>query len=149
VTTASQAKQIAFRAHAGQVDKQGRDYFIHHLAPVASLLKPFGDEAVAAGWLHDVVEDTPTTLDDLRDAGFSNWVVNAVDSVTRRPGEEYTEMLWRAAADPYGRLVKLMDNWVNLTGLDDLAKVDPVKAASLRHRYTMARIVLLGAVTRA
>ena len=149
MTTASQAKQMAFRAHAGQVDKQGRDYFIHHLAPVASLLKPFGGEAVAAGWLHDIVEDTPITLDDLRDAGFSHWVVNAVDSVTRRPGEEYTEMLWRAAADPYGRIVKLMDNWVNLNGLDDLAKTAPEKAATLRHRYTTARIVLLGAVTQA
>lgn len=144
----SYAEELARKAHAGQVDKQGRDYATYHLQPVAALLAPFGAEAVSVGWLHDIVEDTDTTLEDLHAARFSYWVVNAVDSVTRRPDESYLDMVRRAAADPYGRLVKLMDNWVNLRGLEDLAKVDPEKAASLRKRYTAARIILLGAMTR-
>lgn len=146
--SAAAAESLARAAHSGQVDKQGRDYATHHLAPVAALLAPFGAEAVAAGWLHDIIEDTDTTFADLRMAGFSAWVVNAVDSVTRREGESYTGMLYRAADDPGGRLVKLMDNWVNLNGLDDLAVVDAVKAASLRKRYLASRVVLLAAVTR-
>ena len=142
------AEALARQAHAGQVDKQGRDYATYPRQPVASLLAPFGAEAVSAGWLHDIVEDTDTTLEDLRSEGFSPWVVNAVDSVTRRAGESYLDMVRRAAADPYGRFVKLMDNWVNLNGLEDLAEVDPERAASLRKRYTAARIILLGAMTR-
>lgn len=141
------AEALARQAHAGQVDKQGRDYATYHLQPVASLLAPFGAEAVSAGWLHDIVEDTDTTLEDLRAEGFSPWVVNAVDSVTRRLGESYLDMVRRAASDPYGRLVKLVDNWVNLNGLENLAEVDPEKAASLRKRYTAARIILLTELT--
>ena len=142
----AKAEAFARQAHAGQVDKQGRDYADHHLAPVAALLRPFGPEAEAAGWLHDVIEDCGVTWGTLcKETGATVAVVDAVDSVTRRPWEPYETLIRRAADDQLGRYVKLMDNWVNLTGLDDLARVDPEKAASLRKRYEAARVVLLKA----
>ena len=137
------------RAHDGQVDRQGRNYYHSHLLPIARLLLPYGVDAATAGLLHDVVEDTALTLDDLVEAGVGAAVVRAVGSVTRRADESYDELVGRACADPLGRLVKLADNWHNLTGLDDLAVVDPATAARLRVRYLRARERLSAAVLTA
>lgn len=139
------ARACARDGHAGQVDKQGRDYYEYHLAPIAALLAPFGPEVEAAGWLHDVLEDTAATVEILQMA-FPPAVVSAVISVTKGEHEPYAHMIRRAAAHPVGRLVKLADNWVNLTGLSDLEKTDPVTAERLRIKYTAAREVLVRAV---
>ena len=136
------AYRIARIAHGEQVDKQGRNYVDNHLEPVAEILRPFGPEAEAAGWLHDVLEDTPWAAGDLEREGIPAVVVEAVLSVTRRPPESYRELIDRACAHPLGRLVKLADNWVNLTGLHDLAQVDPATASRLRGRYESARVRL-------
>ena len=132
--------------HRGQVDKQDRDYYEAHLVPIARLLLPFGARAVTAGLLHDVVEDTGTTLAELRALGLPEAVVAAVDAVSRRDGERYEDLIGRACADPLGRLVKLADNWHNLTGLDDLAAVDPDAVDRLRAKYLAARARLCAAV---
>ncbi len=137
------------RAHAGQVDKQGRDYVEHHLNPIAASLRPFGEDAVLAGLLHDVLEDTEVTEAQLRAAGIPGVVVDAVVSVTRRDDETYPELITRAAGHPLGRLVKLADNYHNLTGRDALARQDPAAAARLRPRYEQARKTLSASITAA
>ncbi len=139
------AEAFAARAHAGQVDKQGRDYFDYHLRPIAESLRPFGRRAYLAGLLHDVVEDTATTYAQLTALGLPATVVEAVRSVTRQDGELYPALIERAAADPLGRLVKLADNWHNLAGLDTLDEVDRDR---LRERYLAARVVLEASLTR-
>lgn len=140
--TVADADALAEQAHRGQVDKAGRPY-IEHLRAVARMLAEHGDHAVMAGLLHDVVEDTPVTLDDLRAAGYPPEVVDAVDSVTRRQGETYMDMIRRAAAHPLGRLVKLADNAHN-SDETRLAVLEPAVAEFLRRRYAKARAVLLG-----
>jgi (p)ppGpp synthase/HD superfamily hydrolase len=145
--TPDEAADFARRAHAGQVDAQGRDYFEHHLRPIAALLRPFGDEAVIAGVLHDVLEDTAVTAADLRALGLPETVVGAVESVTRRDGEPYEELIGRAGAHPLGRLVKLADNWHNLSSNAELARHHPEKAARLRERYVAARVRLTASIT--
>lgn len=139
----TRARACAGRMHAGQVDKRGRDYFNYHLTPVAALLAPFGPYAEAAGWLHDVVEDTPLSLDDLEGV-YHRHIVAAVDAVTRRDGETYDDLITRSIDHRLGRLVKLADNTVNLAGNDALAKVDAVAAVRLRGRYARARRRLVG-----
>lgn len=139
---------LAQDAHRGQVDKVGRDYLLGHLTPVAQALRPYGDHAEAAGWLHDVLEDTPVTVADLVHRGFPDAVIDAVLACTRRDGETYPALIARAAAHPLGRLVKLADNWVNLTGLGTLARTDPATAARLRVKYEQARDVLTHALDR-
>lgn len=136
------AREAARSAHAGQVDKQGRDYLEAHLAPVAEELAGHPPEVVAAGWLHDIVEDTDWTTQRVAEH-FGAAVARAVDSVTRREGETYAELIERAAADPLGRLVKLADNTVNLAANEALAETDPVTAARLRDKYETARRRLL------
>lgn len=141
--TVEEATELARRAHAGQVDKAGRDYFLHVCA-VRDALAGYGEDAQVAGVLHDVLEDTPLTEDDLAAAGVPARVLRAIDSVTRRPGEAYMDMIRRAGADDLGRIVKLADNADN-TREDRMAALDPAQAASLRKRYARARAALLAA----
>jgi len=102
------ALAIAARAHAGQLDKAGRGYLAHPLR-VAARVVDAGDEVVAAALLHDVVEDSALTVEDLARAGLPDRVVEAVDHLTRRPGESHSTAVRRAAADPVAALVKRAD----------------------------------------
>jgi (p)ppGpp synthase/HD superfamily hydrolase len=104
------AIRIAAEAHEGQTDKAGQPYILHVLRVMFGCTSP---EAQVAAALHDMVEDTDWTLDDLRREGFTETVVQTVDALTRREGEEYFEFAQRAAATPLGREVKradLLDN---------------------------------------
>jgi (p)ppGpp synthase/HD superfamily hydrolase len=153
--TVPSAHLLALEAHEGQVDKQGRDYYLAHLLPIAEALRPYGAHAEMAGVLHDIVEDTRDhpdparryDLDRLRALGVPEIVVEAIDAVTRRPGEPYISgVIHRSAAHPLGRLVKLADNKHNLAANAELATRDPEAARRLREgRYRPARRILLAA----
>jgi (p)ppGpp synthase/HD superfamily hydrolase len=143
MSTIEAADRLAEGAHAGQFDKAGNPY-IDHPRAVARMLREHGDEAVMAGLLHDVVEDTYVTLDDLRAAGFPERVVAAVDAVTRRQGETYMDFVRRGATDELGRLVKLADNAHN-SSPERLAALEPEVAQGLGRRYARAREILLEA----
>lgn len=106
VATLERAIAIAAKAHEGQVDKAGAPYILH---PLRVMLRLATIEERIAAVLHDVVEDTEATLEALRAEGFSEEVVNAIDSLTKRPGEDYDAFVARAASDPIGRQVKLAD----------------------------------------
>lgn len=140
------AREFARRAHTGQRDKADREYFEGHLVPIASAAQVFGPNVVAAAWLHDVLEDTAATAEDLARAGIPTHVIAGVESVTRRSGETYSELIQRACADSVGRFVKLVDNAWNITANPNLVQVDPARAASLlKRRYEPARQELLAA----
>ncbi|MGY1706240.1 phosphohydrolase [Geodermatophilus sp. SYSU D00697] len=153
--TVPDAHLLALRAHEGQVDQHGRDHYLAHLQPIAEALRPYGPHAEMAGALHDIVEDTRDNpdpdrrydLDRLRSLGVPEVVVEAIDAVTRRPGEPYIAgLIHRAAAHPLGRLVELAHNKRNLAANAELARTDPDKARSLREgRYRPARRILLAA----
>lgn len=106
MSTLERAIAIASEAHAGQADKAGNPYVLHPLRVMLSVKQP--DERIAAV-LHDVVEDTPWTLEDLRAEGFSAEVVDAVDALTRRDGEDYIAFVRRARANAIARPVKIAD----------------------------------------
>ncbi len=106
MSTVERAVAIAARAHEGQVDKAGAPYVFHPLRVMLRL--ETADERIV-GVLHDVVEDTDVTMDHLRAEGFSETVLIALDSVTKRGGEVYMDFVQRAAANPIGRRVKLAD----------------------------------------
>ena len=153
--TVPDAHLLALHAHEGQVDGRGRDHYLAHLRPVAEALRRHGPHAEMAGALHDIVEHTRDHSDPdrrydlarLRALGVPEVVVEAIDAVTRRPGEPYMSgLIRRSAAHPLGRLVKLADNAHDLAANAELAEVDPDKARSLREgRYRPARRMLLAA----
>ncbi|WEO76388.1 phosphohydrolase [Cryobacterium sp. SO2] len=97
---------LARAAHAGQVDKLGVDYIEHPLG-VMDRVHTVREKTVAV--LHDVVEDTPVTLDDLRAQGFEESLVLAVDALTKRAGEPLAASMARVAADPLALVVKHAD----------------------------------------
>lgn len=106
MSTLERAIAIAAEAHAGQRDKAGAPYVLH---PLRVMLAQQTDAARIVAVLHDVVEDTPVTFDDLRREGFSTEVLAALESVTKRDGEDYPAFVARAGANPIGRAVKLAD----------------------------------------
>lgn len=106
MSTLERAIAIAAKAHEGQVDKAGAPYVLHPLRMMLCL--PGRDERITAV-LHDVVEDCGVSLATLRAEGFSEQVLEAVDSVTRRHQESYEAFVLRAASNPIGRRVKLVD----------------------------------------
>ena len=100
------ALRIAVRVHAGAVDKAGQPYILH---PLRVMLRVSTEAERIVAILHDVVEDSDVTLDDLRAEGFSDEVVDAVDHVTRRDGESYEAFIERIAPHPLARRVKIAD----------------------------------------
>lgn len=100
------ALSIAKKAHAGQVDKAGVDYIQHPLY-VASQVKTEQEKTVAL--LHDVIEDSDVTVDDLLASGLSNEVVTAVQILTKKEGQSYQEYLEKVKSNNLARVVKLAD----------------------------------------
>ena len=100
------AYEIAKKAHLGQVDKAGEDY-IKHPEKVASFVKT--DEEKAVAYLHDVIEDTELTLEDLNKYDFSKEALEAVDIITKKRGEDYQSYLNSVKKNKLARAVKLAD----------------------------------------
>jgi (p)ppGpp synthase/HD superfamily hydrolase len=132
--TLDEAIQVARRAHEGQLDKSGRPYIAHPLRVMGSLR---GEHERMAGVLHDVVEDTDVTLEDLAEAGCPAEVLAAVDAVSKRPGEDRADYLARVAANPLALLVKRADIADNMSP-DRLARLDVETQERLRAKYESA-----------
>jgi (p)ppGpp synthase/HD superfamily hydrolase len=132
-------------AHAGQVDKIGVPY-IEHVRAVAAGLAPFGDELVMAGLLHDIIEDTNWTAEQLRAAGVPNRVVGVVEDVTNQPGVPYEEKIRRITSSREATLVKIADNAHN-SHPDRAAQLPEEKRARLAAKYRAARDVLWAAAS--
>jgi (p)ppGpp synthase/HD superfamily hydrolase len=106
IATVEDAVSIAARAHREQKDKAGATYLLH---PLRMMLRMNTEAAMMAAVLHDVVEDTEWTLERLREAGFSEEVLEAVDCLTHREGESYQEFVERVRTNPIARQVKIAD----------------------------------------
>lgn len=102
---------IAIEAHKGQTDKGGSPYILHPLA-VASRQET--EASIIVALLHDVVEDSEYTLEDLRGAGFSNEVCEAIDLLTHKDGEDYNTYIQKISRNELARVVKIQDLLHNL-----------------------------------
>lgn len=109
------ALQIAKEAHAGQVDKAGKDYILHPIT-VASYMDTDVEKTIA--YLHDVLEDTSVTVDELRNH-FSNEIVDTVITLTHRKDESYFEYIQRISKSKLAKKVKVADLLHNL----DITKI--------------------------
>jgi len=97
---------IAVEAHAGVVDKGGQPYVLH---PLRVMFSVESEHERIAAVLHDVVEDTAWTLEQLAGQGFAEEVVAAIDALTKRDGEQRLDSAKRARRDPIARQVKIAD----------------------------------------
>jgi len=107
------AIRLAADGHGDQVDKLGEPYIFHPLrvamsVDVSDLDANATDELRAIAVLHDVIEDTGVQPQEIA-ASFGNRVVEALDALTRRDGEHYSDFIIRVAADPLAVRVKIAD----------------------------------------
>ncbi|MFO1446665.1 MAG: hypothetical protein U1F61_00700 [Opitutaceae bacterium] len=108
------AAQTAAEAHAGQFRRDGVTPYLKH--PEAVVARVRGDaSAEAVAWLHDVLEDTPLTVEDLRRRGIPDEVVGAVSLLTKGEGCDYGAYLARVRDHPLARKVKIADMLANLS----------------------------------
>ncbi len=100
------AIELAKQHHKGQTDRTGKPYIEHPLR-VMNQMKSEEEKIVAV--LHDIVEDTDISLNDLRNEGFSEEVVSAVECLTKQDGENYDSYIERISFNPLAVKIKLAD----------------------------------------
>jgi len=154
-----QAYRFGMTAHGEQKRRSGEPYFIHSLT-VASLLADMrmDVDTIVAGLLHDVVEDTPVALEELRER-FGADVAMMVDGVTKisdirshnpetRQAENYRKLVFSIAQDPRTVLIKMADRLHNMRTVEflppgrqqSMARETLDVYAPLAHRFGLARI---------
>ncbi|WP_442759840.1 HD domain-containing protein [Enterococcus italicus] len=125
---------IAEKAHKGQVDKAGKDYIEHPLF-VASLVN--SEEEKATALLHDVIEDSSYTFDDLLNAGIPTDVVEAVSLLTKPRDVSYQVYLDGIKKNHIARIVKLAD----LTHNSDLSRLPDISEKDIERQEKYKRAI--------
>ena len=100
------ALQIAFDAHNDQVDKAGLPY-IYHPFYLATQMET--EDSIIVALLHDVVEDSPYTFEDLENHGFSTTIIATLRLLTHEDSEDYITYIHRVKENELARIVKLAD----------------------------------------
>ena len=128
---------LCFNAHKDQVDKSGMPYVFHpfHLAEQMQT-----EETTIVALLHDVVEDTDYTLEDLAAMGFGPVVIEALSLLTHDEDVPYMDYVRTIKNNPVAKEVKLADLQHN----SDLSRLDTVdeKALARREKYLKALALL-------
>ena len=131
------ALKLCFKAHKDQTDKSGMPYVFHpfHLAEQMP-----DEETTIVALLHDVVEDTPYTLDDLREMGFSEKVLAALTLMTHDKRIPYMDYVAKIKENKIAMTVKLAD----LKHNSDLSRLDTVDEKALKRieKYRQAIALL-------
>ena len=128
------AIEIAVEAHAGGKDRGGKAYILH---PLSVMMRVETEEEKIVAVLHDVIEDTNWTFENLREEGFLEDIIDALKSVTKTSEDEsYSQFVLRAKNNKIGRTVKIADLRENMdvTRLgaltdEDIARINKYKEA--------------------
>jgi len=135
--TLEDAIALAVEAHRGQRDKAGQTYVLH---PLRLMLRLDTEVERMTAVLHDVVEDSPYSLERLRALGYPEAVLSALDCLTRREGETYEAFIERIRPHALARRVKLADLEDNMD-VRRLPAVTPKDAERLsRYRAAWSRL---------
>lgn len=132
---------IAFiqNVHAGQTDKAGEPYWKHPYAVMKRLPEDTDVEVKLAALLHDVLEDTPKTREDLLEMGYSERTVRAVEAVTKKKGDPHSYEEWIdliiASGNADAILVKYADMSENFDP-ERIAKLPPDLQSKLSKKYS-------------
>lgn len=128
-----EAMKIAYNAHHGQMDKNGIPYIFHpiHLAEQMN-----DEETICTALLHDVIEDTDVTFEELELKGFSKSILDALKLLTRDDAEPYMDYITKIKDNQIAKCVKLAD----LKHNSDLSRLDTVdeKAKKRCEKYKTA-----------
>lgn len=131
------AKWIAEKGHEGQFRKDGITPYIEHVNAVADAVEP---RLKPIAYLHDVVEDTNISLEELVQLGFDDYVMDAVDLLTHTNGISNEEYWERISTNPDAMTVKLDDIQHNLSS-------QPSEHAKAKYAKALAFFKSLGYFT--
>gem|GEM_PF-432905 len=127
----NKALGIAYAAHHGQADKSGAPY-IYHPAYLASQMET--EDEIITALLHDVVEDTDITIEDLEREGFPPATIEALKLLTHDDGSGYSQYIDRIGTNPLATKVKLADLRHNGNPSRN-ANLPPEDAVKYREKY--------------
>lgn len=100
------AMRLCFEKHKEQLDRSGVPYVFHPYHVAESMTDEY---TTCVALLHDIVEDTNTTLEDLEEMGFPKEIVDAVDCMTHREGVDYFDYIAVVKSNPIAIKVKISD----------------------------------------
>ncbi|KHF78006.1 Guanosine-3',5'-bis(Diphosphate) 3'-pyrophosphohydrolase [Acinetobacter sp. neg1] len=138
MATLERAISLAAERHAGQVDKANAPYILH---PLRVMLNVPDIEHKIVAVLHDILEDTTTTIDELYRLGFQTHLIDAIISLTKQEGESRIQAAQRTVQNPIARVVKLADITDNM----DLSRIQypTMKDFERLKEYQQVRDILL------
>ena len=122
------ALSIALEAHKGQVDKAGKPYILHPLR----LMMGLEDEVeMIAALLHDVIEDSDLTAEDLKKAGIPDEAIEIIGYLTKQKGEAYDDFIKRISPHRKASQVKIKDieDNMDISRLETIGEVDLARLA--------------------
>ncbi len=137
MATLDKAILIAAQAHLGQRDKAGVTYILH---PLRMMMRMESEVAMIAAVLHDVVEDSDWTFEQLRGEGFSEEILQAVDCLTHRDSESYDDLISRAKSNAIARQVKIADLEDNMN-VKRIGEMTPEDLARIEKYHRAWRIL--------
>ncbi len=130
-----EAINLAWISHKGQYRKDGKTIFIFH--PLAVMMKVRGLDAKIVAVLHDIIEDTMITKEDLIRKKFDEDIVEAVVLLSRTKDQKYFQYIKALSIDPLAREVKIADVQHNLKSLDKIPKEEERQFLRERYRKTL------------
>lgn len=130
------ALKLSFEAHKNQIDKSGMPYVYHpfHLAE-----QMIDEDTTIVALLHDVVEDTDYSLDDLSSIGFSDKIIDAISLMTHDKNIPYMDYVAQIAKNLVAKAVKLAD----LRHNSDLTRLDAVTDKDLKRMEKYKKAIAL------
>lgn len=133
------AMSIAIKAHEGQKDKAGAPYLLHVLRVMMSVEKM--DEKTVA-LLHDVVEDSETSIEELTKAGFPKKILKAVELLTKTDKKPYEDYIQEIKNNDLARAVKLADlkDNMNITRLKKVTEGDKLRIKKYKAAYNLLNL---------
>lgn len=128
LTILEKSLKIALEGHSGQKDKSGKPYILH---PLRLMSKAGSEEEQITALLHDVVEDSAYTFDDLIIEGIPQNIIDSLECLTKREGEKYNSFISRILENKLAVKVKLLDieDNINTLRLEKLTDEDLKRVA--------------------
>lgn len=117
------ALDMAYHSHKGQYDKAGQPYILH---PLRLMLAEDDIKLKIIALLHDTLEDTAITIDELQTQGFTGEIIEAIITLTKQPHENYSDYIKRVSLNPLARQIKIADlkDNMDLTRLKEITPKD-------------------------
>ncbi|HEX6385152.1 MAG TPA: GTP pyrophosphokinase [Anaerolineae bacterium] len=126
--------KFALEVHAGQTDRYGLPYILH---PLHLMSQMDTEVEMMAAVLHDVIEDSETTLDDLRQLGLPEEVVEVVSLLTHDEADSYDDYVRKLKLNAVARKIKLADlaHNMDIRRMDKVTEKDAVRLDKYRRAW--------------